>query len=416
MKRKITILAIFVCLLTVCLAIPAAAAGAANLTVSDSTPYRGDTITVTVKLSGVGTCTAGSAEVSFGSGLEWTGAKSVNGGFTVDYKLAEGRIIFYSMSGADVNGNLLTLSFKVKNDAAFSSNKIDVTLQINGEKLTASKSVTVTCNHKYSAWSDAGDGKHSRKCSVCGKVDTQVHTFDNLCDTACNDCPATRVTTHSFAEEYMSDETGHWHLCINCGEKSELEQHEAGAAAGEYSDQVCTVCNFVLTPATGHQHSYDGSYKTDGNSHWAICQSCGEATEKVAHEYESDCDETCDVCGNQRQVVHKTGEQFSHNDLRHWKTCADCGQRLEQGDHIWNAGTVTQEATVAEAGKIRHTCVLCGQEREEAIPALPVTDILPWWGWLAVGAGGGALLVILIGSVVIGVRGARAPKGKYYGR
>ena len=134
MKRKIICFVLLVFLVAM-LAIPALAAGSANLTVSDSTPYRGDTFTVTVNLSGVGTCAAGSVEIAYGSGLEWTGAKSLISGVTVDYKLDQGKIIFYSMSGADINGKLLSLTFKVKSNAAFDANKIEVSLNINGESI-----------------------------------------------------------------------------------------------------------------------------------------------------------------------------------------------------------------------------------------------------------------------------------------
>ena len=410
MKRKIICFVLLVFMMAM-LTIPVLAAGSASLTVSDSTPYRGDTVTVTVNLSGVGTCAAGAVEVSYGSGLEWTGAKSLISGVTVDYKLDQGKIIFYSMSGADINGKLLSLTFKVKSNASFDANKIEVSLNINGESIKASKNINVTCNHKFSAWASAGADKHSRKCSICGSVDSKAHTYDHPCDVDCNDCGAVRVTEHSFAEEWVSDETGHWHTCVHCQEKSTLEEHVPGAPAGEYTDQICTVCQYIVTPALGHQHSYDGTYKTDGNFHWTKCLGCGEETEKLTHEYENDCDETCQICDHQRAVAHKLPKEWSCDDSQHWKCCEDCGLRLEEGAHVWDGGTVTLEPTGTSKGKMLYRCGLCNTQRIEDIPALQLTDALPWWLWMLIGAACGAIIVLAV-QVIIGLRKS-SHKGKY---
>ena len=407
MKRKILCFVLLV-LLVAMMAIPASAAGSATLTVSDATPYRGDTLTVTVNLSGAGAWDAGSLVVTYGSGLELTGVKSQVSDITLSEDLSQGRVIFFSMKGAiTVNGKLISLTFKVKNGAAFEANKIDVSLQINGDNIKASKTVTVTCNHKYSAWTASGD-KHTRKCSICGKVDSQAHTYDNPCDTDCNDCGASRVTEHSFnTEEWIADETGHWHECVHCEEKSTLEEHVPGAAAGEYTDQTCTVCGIVLTPALGHQHSYDGTYKTDGNFHWAKCLGCGEESQKEVHAYDSDCDDKCDTCGFLRPVAHKLDGGWHCDDNSHWKTCSDCGLNIEQGAHVWDAGNVTLEATAVNPGRILYRCAMCHTERIEEIPALTFAEALPWWMWLLIGGVGGAVIVLIVQGLVLVIKGSK---------
>ena len=412
MKRKIICFALLVFLLAM-MAIPASAAGSASMTVSNTTPYRGDTFTVTINLSGLEAFDAGSLEVSYGSGLELTGAKSLVDAFTINENLSQNRVIFFAMNGAvKVSGKLLSLTFKVKSGASFDTNKIDITLQINGQTVKATKSVTIACNHKYSAWTASGD-KHTRKCSICGKVDSQAHNYDHACDVDCNDCGATRVTEHVFAEEWTCNENGHWHLCIHCGAESALEEHVPGAPAGEYTDQICTVCQEILIPALGHQHSYDGTYKTDDNFHWTKCLGCGEETEKVVHAYESDCDETCDACGHQRAVAHKIGESWSCNDEKHWKSCEDCGAHLEESLHVWDGGTVTLEPTATSGGKMLYKCGLCHTEKVEEIPALELTQALPWWLWMAIGAACGAVIVLLI-QLVIGLTKS-SHKGRYSG-
>lgn len=406
MNRKI--FSILLCaLLMAMLAIPAFAAGSATVSASNTAPNRGQTFTVTVSISGTGSWSAGALEVKYGSGLELVGAASLANDITISENLAQGRVVFFSLKGAvNISGKLLQLTFKVKSNAAFESNKIDVSLEINGETIQATRNVTVTCQHNYSGWTVSGD-KHTRKCSICGKTDTQNHTYDNPCDTDCNACGAKRTTEHDYTEEWFADETGHWHECTHCGGHSTLEAHIPGAEAGEYTDQTCTVCGIVLTPALGHQHSYDGTYLTDGTYHWTKCTSCGEISEKIAHGYDSECDDTCDICGHKRAVLHNAGDQWHCDDEQHWQDCADCGNKVELGAHIWDRGTVTLEATATNPGKILYRCAVCHTERLEEIPVLAFTEALPWWLWLFLGAIGGAIIVLLVQAIAIAVKNSR---------
>lgn len=56
--------------------------------------------------------------------------------------------------------------------------------------------------------------------------------------------------------------------------------------------------------------------------------------------------------------------------------CNDCkkqvesGRHLEKTSHAWDSGKVTKEASEEEAGIIVYTCLVCGEERLEAVPAL----------------------------------------------
>ena len=61
--RKITMLVLCV-LLAVVLVLPVSAAGSASLSAANATVYRGDTVSVTVKLSGMEKCVAASIEVT----------------------------------------------------------------------------------------------------------------------------------------------------------------------------------------------------------------------------------------------------------------------------------------------------------------------------------------------------------------
>lgn len=413
--KKIAMLLLAVLLIAV-LAIPASAAGAASLVVGNTTVYRGNKFTVTVYVSNLDSCRTGGIEVSYGSGLElvegeWLMSDTALKNFSTSSK--DG--VFALNSAARLSGNIFRMTFKVKSNAAFESNSISVKLLINNQQVELEKalSIKVACNHKYSEWKSVGQSGHSRSCSICGTKDSGSHVFDHDCDTECNDCGETRETSHVFEEVWVGDETGHWHECVNCKEKTELEAHVPGPEAGEYTDQVCTVCNFVIVPALGHQHRYDTTYQQDEHMHWQLCLGCGEATEQEAHIYDSSCDELCNTCNYQRPVRHNVGEDWDYDENRHWKECEDCHSKLEDGNHIWNGGTVTVQPQLNKDGKIVYTCGVCQQERTGTVPALTFFEVVPWWGWLAIGFGAGTILVVAVGWIVIASKSKSNSKGRF---
>ena len=415
--KKILIL-VLSALLVAALAIPAMAAGTASVSVSDSSVHQGDSFTVTVSVSGVESCRSGGIEVTYDSKFELvSGEWLISNATLADFNVSSKDGVFALDSAKKLSGKIFKMTFKVKKDAKFEAGNITIKLSLNGESadITKTAKVTVTCDHKYGEWNKASDSKHSRKCSICGNVQSKEHTYDHDCDTACNDCGATRTTTHSFGSEWLNDETGHWHGCVNCGEKSEYAEHVPGDPAGEYTDQVCTVCNRVLQTALGHQHSYDTNYKTDDAGHWQACLGCGEETERVDHSYDSHCDDTCDTCGHKRPVEHTVGSKWNSDGQRHWKVCTDCGAKLDESAHIWDGGTVTQEAQLNQPGQMIHHCGLCGMERTEEVPALTYLDVIPWWAWLAIGGAGGVLLTVLVGLAIILPKTLRKSKGRFVG-
>lgn len=410
-------LSLFVLCMLLCaaLAVPTLAAGSASVSVSDSSVHRGDTFTVSISVSG-SSIKSGTFDVTYGSAFEFVSYEFKTDALIKDYKPEAAVGVFTFKEEQKVSGVICVLKFKVKNDAKFASDTISVDITTTGsDGFTAEKTtkVTVTCDHKYGSWNKASDSEHSRKCSVCGNVEKKSHTYDHDCDTTCNDCSATRTTTHSFGTDWLSDETGHWHACTICGEKSEFAEHIPGAPAGEYTDQICTVCNYVLATALGHQHKYDETYVTDATSHWTKCLGCGEETEHIAHSFDSDCDTTCDECGYERQVLHKVSEEWSGSAQAHWKVCSDCGARLEQSNHIWDGGTVTEEAAWKKPGKIVYHCGLCGAEWTDEIPALALTEAMPWWGWMLAGAACGAVVVVGVGLAIILPNTLRKSKGRF---
>ena len=126
-----------------------------------------------------------------------------------------------------------------------------------------------TYTHTYSEQWSYNDTDHWHACTGadCDEVtDKAAHTWDNGTITAeptctakgeetytCTVCSATKTeeiatTEHTFSDKWESDETHHWHKCINCDEIS-------GKAEHAYTDGVC-VCGHIK-PNTDPMPEFD---------------------------------------------------------------------------------------------------------------------------------------------------------------
>ena len=53
---------------------------------------------------------------------------------------------------------------------------------------------------------------------------------------------------HIWSAEYQKDRNGHWHICENCSQVSEVQPHISGGPATYTSPEICTVCAYEITP------------------------------------------------------------------------------------------------------------------------------------------------------------------------
>ncbi len=88
---------------------------------------------------------------------------------------------------------------------------------------------------------------------------------------------------HSYSSEWTKDDVGHWHPC-NCGDMTDYADHE-----------------------------YEGQDCEDGEKHRLLCRYCGfqyrtnNLTSVFDHEYDNDCDSSCNGCGYERTVAPHSG-------------------------------------------------------------------------------------------------------------
>ena len=267
------------------------------------------------------------------------------------------------------------------------------------------ESVPVTSDHKFGDWDTLGYEGHSRKCSVCGKEESDDHSWyiyeieeESTCQSTglaillCEDCGAsaeqeleladhsygapTDVTDtqhthkcsvcgekstgdHTFGDTLEHDDKMHYYVCEGCGYKKDQAEHVPGPAATEETDQVCTVCDRILKPKGAHVHQFKTEWSSDSNNHWHDCLECPARDTEMPHVFDSDCDAACNVCGMTRQVTHLPLPNLESDETGHWYNCLVCGEKQN-----FSAHTPGPAATITTA----QTCTECGFEIAPILP------------------------------------------------
>lgn len=120
-----------------------------------------------------------------------------------------------------------------------------------------------------------GTGAYN-KCEVCGKM------FDK--DGKEITAPATLpLAAHTWDDVWHANSTGHYHECTVCGIAGDVTAHTPGAEATETTAQTCTICGYIIKPATSHKEHTKGNLMSDATSHWYACTGCSEQLEKANH-------------------------------------------------------------------------------------------------------------------------------------
>lgn len=353
----------------------------------------------------------------------------------------------------------ITVACKHKYD-----NGCDATCNICGEKRSINHSWNSGTVNKQATCTT--DGSKTVTCTVCGEKKTETvkapgHDYANGCDTTCANCDETRTTTHKYGEAWKTDKTSHWHECTECGDEKDVADHTPGPEATDYTPQTCTVCGYVINKALVHTHVPSEEWVIDEKGHWHTCLECDEIPDYADHAFDNECDAECNDCGFKREVgEHNYLPQWAADANGHWHECGFCGDRLEmephvpgpeatefegqmcmicgfeltpmlhqheyeancdeeshwqecpcgdvadKEDHLWDDGTVKTEPTQTQTGLKEYKCTVCGETKTEEIPALPA-DVPQQEGLLVtmdmlIVAGAGALLLCVL-CLVVGI-------------
>jgi hypothetical protein len=403
------IIALILCLfVAVSLSAIAFATTTATMTVSASkaTAVRGDEIVFTVSLSEVENLRSAGFSMSFEESVftfvEGSAKCLVEGAENVEllkYNTNAGAYVaFFGLDNKTFSGAMFQFTLKVREDAPENRggivavgtpkvNKGDVTCTVENIE------VKISCTHEYGTWNRLNDDQHGKSCTKCGDVVKEDHTwdagkteieatcskggltihtctkcnatkeitteklphvYDNACDTECNNgCGTTRAPDHDYRHEWSSDDTNHWHQCNVCGDQSDVQPHEPGAPATEWSAQKCKVCDHVLQPALGHTHNYETQWTKDDRGHWHTCKGCEELKDYADHVYDNSCDTDCNTCGYVRTIEHTMDSNWWFDADGHWHECTVCGEKSHIEPHVPGP-----EATETSA----QNCVDCGYE------------------------------------------------------
>ena len=218
---------------------------------------------------------------------------------------------------------------------------------------------------------------------------SQAHSFE----------PGTVTVHYNPAMNWTLDADGKWQgytvsnqgACLHTGYGTTERTVPATCGEAGRVETICTNCGAVIStrelPATG-EHTWDGGTVTTAPT---------ETTAGVRTF-------TCTVCGQTRtKTIPATGEHdwqlTKHVDAAcetggyDLYTCSGCGATekrnlTDAAGHKWDGGTVTTQPTASTPGVRTFTCAVCGQTREEIIPATgacPGDATCPSYGCIDVG-------------------------------
>ena len=168
-------------------------------------------------------------------------------------------------------------------------------------------------DHTYGVPTNATATGHTMTCTVCKTVTTAEHTF---------------------GEELEHDNQFHYYMCEICGYKKDQHEHNPGPKATEETDQVCTDCNRILKPKGAHKHEFLEAWSSDETNHWHDCVDCPVRDSELPHVFDNDCDADCNTCGFARQTTHIISPLVECDETGHWYCCLICGEKQEFAAHI----------------------------------------------------------------------------------
>ncbi len=258
--------------------------------------------------------------------------------------------------------------------------------------------------------------KHEHTVTVVEPTCTSAGYTQKICR-ACGDTVIlnhTKALAHSYSAVWTGAEEGHYHVCTECGTRSAVEAHAPGAEATEQSAQICTVCDYVITPPIAHVHKLtevkaeEPDCTHGGNLAYYTC-TCGkwfldEKAEQLVTDHasiyllakghtpvsiapvEPDCDTVGYTAGVECSVCHEILKghdeiaAYGHRYVATVKapTCTEggytdyackCGDTYRDNetdpmDHSYISAVTAPTCT--EGGFTTHTCARCAHSYTDA--------------------------------------------------
>ncbi len=246
---------------------------------------------------------------------------------------------------------------------------------------------------------DALDGQTAASLDT-GKLEAGSYickvTWENKTTLVSQSVHYTPPHTHSWSTGWTSDETHHWHECLNgCNEKGSYDEHTGGTATCTAS-AGCETCGTAYGAVDADNHSFGApDYTWDGTSCTArrVCTRDGSHVESeivqadvtVTQNQSCTADELSDYTATftnaafveQTKTGVKTKDKLGHDFTgawqsdsdNHWKKCSRCDETADSAEHTWNEGEITTPASCTDEGVKTFTCNVCKATKTEGIGA-----------------------------------------------
>lgn len=173
---------------------------------------------------------------------------------------------------------------------------------------------------------------------------TTNHTFYDLNKIAIA-TPEPSKLDHTFSDVWNTNATRHWHTCTLCGT---AVSDDANHSYDNPCDETCNVCGYTRNVI----HEYNSKWSYDTVNHWHECTNCGTAISDISkHVYTNSCDATCNICGYERSVTHSFATTWTSDSMNHWHKCTICGKADIQLYHVYD-------------NSCDATCNVCGYVRQ----------------------------------------------------
>lgn len=414
MKRIICLIFSVVLMLLLC--ITASAAGNSTIKGNGSATV-GSNIEFTVNVSGCDDATSIAVAVNYGDEFELVSGTWLKNGSINKFDTSTNKGALGGLSSPDVNGNLFKLILKAKT-ASTSSKSVSVNvIAKNGSNeimnVTSSISVKINCaTHSYGNYTNANATNHSRTCSVCGTVETNVHSWNSGNITKSASCKETGVKTYNCTAtgcgatktETIAKTNNHTYgswgqtkapsctgkgtesrACSTCQKVETRDISATGHKMGSWmqtkaptcttkgtEQRKCTVsgCSYTETrdiAATGHNM---GGWKTTKE---ATCEAKGEQTR------------SCSKCSHKEtKAIDALGHKFSNPTVTKQPTCTETGietgkctrcnrettKTIKATGHSFSTWVDTKAATCTEKGAQEHKCSKCNTVESRETDAL----------------------------------------------
>ena len=123
------------------------------------------------------------------------------------------------------------------------------------------------------------------------------------------------LASHEYTiENGYKGADGHANTCSCGAHETPIAHNPDRLEATETEPIKCTVCGYIITPATGHiNHTPKAEWKTDADSYWHECTGCeGQQLEKAAHT-DADNNGKCDTCEYQMSTTPENPNNTPNN-------------------------------------------------------------------------------------------------------